>query len=60
MLQINPFFRISVEDALDHPMFAKIRKPKKELSAESTVTIDFEGLDLDKDKLRQLLLQVVQ
>jgi len=26
MLQINPYFRIPVKDALDHPCFAKIRK----------------------------------
>ena len=30
MLQINPFFRISVKDALAHPCFAKIRKEAKE------------------------------
>jgi serine/threonine protein kinase len=30
MLQFNPFFRISVEDALEHPVFKKIRKESKE------------------------------
>jgi mitogen-activated protein kinase 1/3 len=42
MLQINPYFRISVEEALSHPCFAKIRKPAKESIAENPVTIDFE------------------
>ena len=42
MLQINPYFRISVEEALSHPCFAKIRKPAKESIAEKPVTIDFE------------------
>lgn len=30
MLQINPFFRISVSDALKHPCFEKIRRQSKE------------------------------
>jgi len=42
MLQINPYFRVSVEEALSHPCFAKIRKPTKESTADKPVTIDFE------------------
>jgi serine/threonine protein kinase len=42
MLQINPFFRVSVDDALAHPVFAKIRKESRELSAQQLVLIDFE------------------
>jgi serine/threonine protein kinase len=26
MLQFNPFFRISIDDALAHPVFKKVRK----------------------------------
>lgn len=35
MLQFNPFFRITVNDALEHPLFTKIRKPHKETPAEN-------------------------
>ncbi len=33
MLQINPFFRITVDAALEHPCFQKIRKQSKEMKA---------------------------
>jgi hypothetical protein len=49
-----------VEDSLDHPIFAKIRKPSKELCADTPVIIDFEDQPLDKDTLRQLFLKVAQ
>jgi serine/threonine protein kinase len=52
MLQINPYFRISVQDALAHPTFAKIRKESKEAKSQQLVTIDFEDDILDKDSLR--------
>jgi mitogen-activated protein kinase 1/3 len=42
MLQINPYFRISVEDALNHPCFTKIRRESKEVVAETPVSIEFE------------------
>ena len=47
MLQFNPFFRISVEEALDHPLFAKVRKADKEYSATEKVTIEFEEQTLN-------------
>ena len=34
MLQFNPYLRITVDDALAHPMFAKVKKPHKEKLAE--------------------------
>ena len=58
MLQINPYFRVSVEDALSHPCFTKIRKQPKESIAENPVTIDFEDDPLDKEMLRQLFLRM--
>ena len=48
MLQINPYFRIPVKDALEHPCFTKIRKQAKEQLAEKPVVIDFEDEVLDK------------
>lgn len=58
MLQINPYFRISVKDALEHPCFQKIRKESKESLADSPVLIDFEDEVLDKDMLRQVFLKM--
>ena len=60
MLQVNPYFRITVDDALEHPLFAKVRKMEKEKIAETLVFIDFEERDLDEDSLRQLFLQAAE
>lgn len=56
MLQVNPYFRVTVDDALEHPLFVKVRKMEKEKIAETPVFIDFEERDLDEDALRQLFL----
>ena len=34
MLQFNPYFRISVDEALNHPFFSKVKKPVKETISE--------------------------
>ena len=60
MLQVNPYFRITVDDALEHPLFTKVRKMEKEKIAETLVFIDFEERDLDEDSLRQLFLQAAK
>lgn len=33
MLLFNPYFRISVNEALNHPFFKKVRKTEKEITA---------------------------
>jgi len=33
MLQFNPYFRITVDDALEHELFRKVRKSGKEETA---------------------------
>lgn len=58
MLQINPFFRISVKDAISHPVFAKIRKEGKEATSGHLVAIDFEDELLDKEMLRNVFLKL--
>jgi len=60
MLQFNPFFRISVDDALDHPCFSKIRKVEEEKNAESPVSIDFENEALSTGKLRELFMKAIE
>jgi hypothetical protein len=46
-----------VEDALNHPCFAKMKKESKEIVAETPVIIEFEEQELDKSMLRQLFLK---
>ena len=58
MLQINPFFRITVKDALAHEAFAKIRRDSKELISDQLVTIDFEDEILDKEMLRNVFMRL--
>lgn len=57
ILIFNPYFRITVDDALAHPLFKKVRKPEKEVSADHEIQIEFEKDHLDKKKLRQLFIE---
>lgn len=59
MLVFNPYFRISVDEALSHPFFKKIRKVEKEISSQKAIEIEFEKDHLDKKKLRQLFLEEI-
>ena len=56
----NPYFRITVEDALAHPFFKKVRKPEKEVASTTAIEIEFEREHLDKRKLRQLFLEEIE
>ena len=60
MLQFNPFFRISVDQALEHPFFADVRNPTKEIMSSDPVTVDFEQEDdLSEENLRTLYLNQI-
>lgn len=59
ILVFNPYFRISVDEALNHPFFRKVKKVEKEVSAEVAIQIEFEKEHLDRKKLRQLFLEEV-
>jgi len=52
ILVFNPYFRLSVEEALNHPFFKKVRKTDKEINAEKEIQIELEKDHLDKKKLR--------
>jgi hypothetical protein len=51
-LVFNPYFRLSVDEALGHSFFKKVRKPEKEVSSDNVIEIEFEKEHLDKKKLR--------
>lgn len=57
MLVFNPYFRISVDEALNHPFFKRVKKLEKEILAPHDIQIEFEKENLDKKKLRSLMLE---
>ena len=59
MLQFNPYFRISVDEALNHPFFTRVRKPHKERESNEQITLDFEAESLDRSRLRQLFVEII-
>jgi hypothetical protein len=56
VLVFNPYFRISLEECFEHPLFAQIRIKEKENMPVTPVNLQFEKEELNRDKLRQLIL----
>ena len=56
VLIFNPFFRITLQKCLEHPLFAAVRVPEKESIIGSPVELAFEKEDLKRPRLRQLIL----
>lgn len=59
MLQFNPYFRITIEDALNHPFFTKVKKPHKEILSDVKISLEFETEHLDREKLRELFCGII-
>ena len=59
ILVFNPYFRLSVDEALNHPFFKKVKKIEKEVSAAAEIQIEFEKDNLDRKRLRQLFLEEI-
>jgi len=57
VLVFNPYFRISLQECLDHPLFSQVRNIEKEKIPTSAILLEFEKEELNRDKLRQLILQ---
>ena len=53
----NPYFRLSVDEALAHPFLKKVRKPAKEEFQANNFTVPFEKEELDKSRLRELFIE---
>lgn len=60
ILVFNPYFRISMDECIAHPFFKKVRKPEKELVAESTINFSWEKEHLDREKLREHFIEEIQ
>lgn len=59
ILVFNPYFRISVDEALNHPFFKLVKKLEKEIIASNQIIIEFEKEQLDKKKLRELFIEEI-
>ncbi len=63
ILTFNPYFRISVDDALHHEFFKSIHNPSLEVSS-CEVDLEFDHVEVEKtmsrEKIRQLILDEVK
>ena len=60
VLIFNPYYRISLEQCLEHPLFTRMRNPEKEAIVGQPVVLDFESMELNREKLRELLVAECQ
>ena len=58
-LQFNPYFRIKIDEALEHPFLADVRKPEIEKYSEEQIDFEFEKEMLDRDRLRELFVEEI-
>lgn len=59
ILVFNPYFRMTLDDALSHPMFKNVRRPQAEAYLGKPIELEFEKLDLDVPMLRKLILEEI-
>lgn len=58
-LQFNPYFRITIDECLEHPFMADVRKPDLEKVSDEQIDFAFEKEMLDRDRLRQLFIEEI-
>jgi mitogen-activated protein kinase 1/3 len=58
-LVLNPFFRISLDDAIKHPLFDKVRNKEAEHIQGHHVSLEFEKQLLDIQSLRKLYISEI-
>jgi serine/threonine protein kinase len=62
LLVLNPFFRMTLDEAISHPLFDEMRIPVAEKSLEGveSISMDFEEITLlNEEILRHLILKEV-
>ena len=52
----NPYYRISLQQCLEHPMFAAMRNAEKEAIVGQPVVLEFERMELNRERLRELII----
>ena len=63
ILVFNPYFRITVDDALAHPYFKKIRNSELERSALNEIELEFDAKvnkDIPRERLREIMLEEIR
>ena len=60
ILVFNPYFRMSLTDALNHKMFDQVRRPQAEAYVGKPIELEFEKMQLDKVTLRELFVKEIQ
>jgi mitogen-activated protein kinase 1/3 len=58
-LVLNPFFRISLDKAIEHPLFDNVRNKEAEEIFGNPVNLEFEKMKLDSNSLRALFLKEI-
>ena len=58
-LVFNPFFRLSLQDAIAHPLFKEIKGTKSEKFTGDPIQLEFEDMNLDTKTLRELFLKEI-
>ena len=59
ILVLNPYFRISLDDCMEHPFFKNIRKDEKEQISNHSIEFDWEKEALDRDRLREHFMEEI-
>jgi hypothetical protein len=63
ILVFNPYFRITVDEALAHPYFKKIRNQEMERSALNEIELEFDAKvnkDIPRERLREIMLEEIR
>ena len=60
ILVFNPYYRISLQQCLEHPMFAAMRNAEKEAIVGQPVVLEFERMELNRERLRELIIAECQ
>ena len=48
ILVFNPYYRMTLKECLEHPLFDKVRRPMPEGFVEKPIELEFEKMELDK------------
>ena len=60
VLVFNPYFRISLQQCLEHPLFEQVRAIEKEAITGAPVYLEFEKEELTRSRLREYILNECQ
>lgn len=52
----NPFFRLTLQQAIDHPLFEQVKESAKVNTEGKPIDVDFENMELNTDTLKELFL----